>query len=111
MSGEANAWDPPSGHDVLCHAAAFEYHDPECCDCDLIGRVRAAERERVINDAASVEAVARRAAEVIHADLRAQVEALTVWAVERRTAPMAPKERVGAVLLVDVLALLDGGDT
>jgi len=42
-------------------------------------------------------------------DLRAQVEALPVWVVERRTAPMTAKERVGAVLLKDVLALFDGG--
>ena len=43
-------------------------------------------------------------------DLRAKVEALPVWVVERRTAPMTAKERVGAVLLKDVLALFGGND-
>lgn len=36
-----------SDHDPLCHAANIDYHDPDCCDCDLIAKVRADERERI----------------------------------------------------------------
>ena len=35
-------------HDPLCHATAMAWHDPECCDCDLIAKVRADERARVL---------------------------------------------------------------
>ena len=39
------------GHDPLCHAYPLTvnggYHDPECCDCDLIRRVVKREQEKM----------------------------------------------------------------
>jgi hypothetical protein len=79
---------------------------------ELIRQARADERKKVVNDAASVDAVAKRAAEVatplVYADLRAKIEALPARGV---VYPYDLDSLVPETLLyrTDVLALLDGG--
>ena len=64
-------------HDPLCHAANFEYHDPECCDCILIAKVRADERERQEDGwAARLDSTVAWAENGVRADLRAKVKTL-----------------------------------